>query len=80
MLNRDIQNTKCRFFKEMTNRTPIEYLVFYRIERACEELSYGEKSITEVALDCGFNDLSYFIKTFKKLKGVSPKQYQKTLK
>lgn len=67
----------CRFFKEMVNRTPIDYLNYYRTERACEMLISGESNITEIALDCGFNDLSYFIKTFKKYKGLSPKQYQK---
>lgn len=70
----------CRFFKEMVNRTPIDYLNFYRIERACQSLTSSEKSITEIALDCGFGDLSYFIKTFKKHKGLSPKQYQKSIK
>ena len=70
----------CRYFKEMVNRTPIDYLNFYRIERACQSLTDSEKNITEIALDCGFNDLSYFIKTFKKHKGVSPKQYQKSFK
>lgn len=70
----------CRFFKDMVNRTPIDYLNFYRIERACQSLTSSEKSITEIALDCGFGDLSYFIKTFKKHKGLSPKQYQKSIK
>lgn len=70
----------CRFFKEMVNRTPIDYLNFYRIERACQVIAQGDKSITEIALDCGFGDLSYFIKTFKKHKGISPKQYQKSIK
>lgn len=70
----------CRFFKEMVNRTPIDYLNFYRIERACQSLTDSEKSVTEIALDCGFNDLSYFIKTFKKHKGISPKQYKKSVK
>lgn len=67
----------CRFFKEMVNRTPIDYLNYYRIERACDRLTSSEQPITEIALDCGFNDLSYFIKTFKRYKDLSPKQYQK---
>lgn len=67
----------CRFFKEMVNRTPIDYLNYYRIERACDRLTSSEQPITEIALDCGFNDLSYFIKTFKRYKELSPKQYQK---
>lgn len=70
----------CRFFKDMVNRSPIDYLNHYRIERACGMLISGEQSVTEIALDCGFNDLSYFIKTFKRYKGVSPKQYQKSYK
>ncbi|WP_096515758.1 AraC family transcriptional regulator [Clostridium perfringens] len=70
----------CRFFHEMINKTPIEYLNYYRIEIACEKLLATELSITEIALNCGFNDVSYFIKTFKKHKGVTPKQYLKPLK
>lgn len=70
----------CRFFHEMINKTPIEYLNYYRIEISCEKLLATELSITEIALNCGFNDVSYFIKTFKKHKGVTPKQYLKSLK
>ena len=33
-------------------------------------------SVTQIALDCGFNDLSYFIRSFKKLKGITPKKYR----
>lgn len=67
----------CRFFQEMTHRTPIEYLNNYRIERACYLLFTTNQTITEVAYNTGFNDLSYFIKTFKKYKGTTPKQYLK---
>lgn len=67
----------CRFFQEMTHRTPVDYLNYYRIERACYQLLTTQHSITEVAYGSGFNDLSYFIKTFKKYKGVTPKQYLK---
>ncbi|MBS6043924.1 MAG: helix-turn-helix domain-containing protein [Clostridium baratii] len=69
----------CRFFHEMSNKTPIEYLNYYRIEIACEQLLATELSITEIALNCGFNDVSYFIKTFKKYKGLTPKKYLKSL-
>ena len=65
----------CRFFQEMTHRTPIDYLNYYRIERACYQLLTTDQSITEVAYNSGFNDLSYFIKTFKKYKGTTPKKY-----
>ena len=65
----------CRFFRQMTRRTPIDYLNYYRVECASQELSTTEKSVTEVALDCGFNDVSYFIKIFRRHKGVSPGKY-----
>lgn len=68
----------CRFFHQMTNKTPIEYLNYYRIDVACELMLTKDICITDVALDCGFNDVSYFIKTFKKYKGITPKQYIKT--
>lgn len=67
----------CRFFQEMTHRTPIDYLNYYRIERACYQLLTTDQSITDVAYSSGFNDLSYFIKTFKKYKGTTPKKYLK---
>ncbi len=65
----------CRFFQEMTNRSPIDYLNYYRIEIASFQLITSNTSITEIAFNCGFNDLSYFIKTFKKYKGITPKKF-----
>ena len=65
----------CRYFREMTHRTPIDYLNYYRVEQACFKLATTNDSIAEVGLSCGFNDQSYFIKTFKKYKGITPKKY-----
>ncbi len=68
----------CRFFQNMTNKSPISYLNYYRIECACTKLiNDNEASITDIAYDCGFNDLSYFIKTFRKYKGTTPNKYLK---
>ena len=67
----------CRYFRGVTERTPIDYLNYYRIESACEMLSTKDISIKEAAISCGFNDESYFIKTFHKYKGVTPKQFTK---
>lgn len=67
----------CRFFREMTQRSPIDYLNYYRIECSCTQLIATHATITEVALNCGFNDISYFTKTFKKYRGITPKQYLK---
>ena len=67
----------CHFFWEMTGRTPIDYVNYYRIERACYLLAGTDCSITSAALSCGFRDPSYFIKIFRKYKGQSPLQYLK---
>ncbi len=68
----------CRYFRSITERTPIDYLNYYRIECACEMLSTKDISVKEVAISCGFNDESYFIKTFNKYKGITPKQFMKS--
>ena len=66
----------CSFFKEMTRKTPIEYLILYRIECAAKKIHRSDESITDIAYSCGFNDLSYFIKTFKNIKGVTPAKFR----
>lgn len=67
----------CSFFFGITGKTPIEYVNFYRIERACEQLIFTDYQITEIAYNCGFNDVSYFTKTFKKITGNTPYSYRK---
>ncbi len=67
----------CRVFREMTHMTPVEYLNCYRIECACEQIASTNESLTDIALASGFCDLSYFIKVFKRFKGVTPSAYGK---
>ncbi|WMJ88055.1 AraC family transcriptional regulator [Anaerocolumna sp. MB42-C2] len=67
----------CRFFQEMTHKSPIDYLNYYRVERACYQLLNTDTSITDISYGVGFNDLSYFIKSFKKYKGITPAKYRK---
>ncbi len=69
-------NYLCKIFKEYTGKTPTEYINTARIENACREIRQGTKSITQIALDNGFNDISYFCKVFKKYKGISAKKYK----
>lgn len=66
----------CRFFKEIAGVTPVQYLIAYRLERACELLKDSTKTVMEVALDCGFENISYFIRQFKAAKGCTPKEYR----
>ena len=66
----------CRFFREIAGISPMQYLITYRIERACFLLLHTTQSVTEIALDCGFENISYFIRKFREIKGESPKEYR----
>ncbi len=68
----------CTFFKQMTDKTPFAYVSSYRIERACRKLLGSDLSVTDIAFSCGFNDLSYFIKTFKAEKGMTPRAFRRS--
>lgn len=69
------RNYFCRAFKEYTKKTPVEYLNYYRIESACEKIVGTDERLIDIAMSCGFNDYSYFIKVFKSQKGVTPRDY-----
>ncbi|MBR2441650.1 MAG: AraC family transcriptional regulator [Clostridia bacterium] len=62
----------CRIFKQAMGKTAVQYLVQYRIDLAEMLLKTTDKSIMEIAWQCGFFDESYFYRCYKKLKGVSP--------
>ena len=66
-------------FKKITGMTVWEYILNARIELATNYLmeSNGEYNITELAFLCGFNDSAHFNKTFKKLKGKTPRDFKK---
>lgn len=70
-------NYFCRIFRNVTGRPPIDYLNYYRIERAAELIYATNESLTTIAMQCGFNDLGYFSRSFKKYKGMSPREYRK---
>lgn len=63
-------------FRNYFGKTPIEFLNTYRLERACLLLINTSSSITDIACNCGFYDASYFVKVFKKYKGMTPKKYR----
>lgn len=69
-------NYFCVYFKRLTGSTPMEYLTLFRIEHAAVLLLGADISVVQAALDSGYNDASYFIRMFKRHKGVTPKQYQ----
>lgn len=67
----------CRFFRSITHQSPIEYVNRYRIEKAAGMLHGTRLPITDICMECGFNDGSNFIKVFRKYKGMTPGQYRK---
>lgn len=69
----------CKYFKGVTRRTFMETVINYRIEYAINQLLRTDHSITEIAFESGFNDLSNFFKTFQRKKNMSPLQYRKSL-
>ena len=66
----------CRFFRSLTHQTPLDYVNYYRIQQAAQMLHTSDLSITDISLECGFNDSSYFVKVFRKYRGVTPNQYR----
>lgn len=69
-----------RRFQAAANMTPNQYLQHIRIDTAQDLLQYSNLNIVEIAERTGFNDLSYFAKTFKKLRSISPSDYRKTVR
>ena len=65
-----------RLFSRALGVTPHQYLVRARLRRAARLLSDGERTITDVALDVGFGDLSNFVRTFHRAAGVSPRRFR----
>lgn len=68
----------CRFFKKATGRTLTEYINIVRIEKAAEALSQTDSKIIDIAVDCGYNNMSHFIRNFSRIKGMSPLQFRKS--
>ena len=67
----------CRFFKSQIGMTAIEYLNYYRIGVACDMLKDGILPISEIATECGYNNISYFNRTFRRYMHCTPGEYQK---
>jgi len=63
-------------FKKLTGKSPINYLINIRIQKAKELLRDGHK-ISEVASTVGFSDVFYFSKCFKKCEGIAPSHFLK---
>ncbi|MDO5422843.1 MAG: AraC family transcriptional regulator [Eubacteriales bacterium] len=67
-----------RFFRQNFGKTFTEYLNDYRILQACELLSDTDETVLSIALSCGFENVSYFIRRFKGAIGCTPGEYRKS--
>jgi len=71
-------NAFCRYFKQRTNKTYINFLLDIRIGNACKLLSKKtDLSIAEISYTSGFNNLTNFNRKFKSIKGITPSEFRK---
>lgn len=67
----------CRIFKRFLQKTPIEYLIEYRISKSLELFRHSDMTVTEIAHNCGFSGASYFTETFLKIMKCTPSEFRK---
>jgi AraC-like DNA-binding protein len=66
-----------RVFKQATGRSFVEFVNRLRISKSCELLADGDKPVTEVCFESGFNNISNFNRRFQQLKGMTPSHYRR---
>jgi AraC family transcriptional regulator len=70
----------CELFTQSTGIPPYKYVLQQRVNRAQQLLRNSQKSLSEIALDCGFADQSHLSRHFTKLTRISPKKYRDRLR
>lgn len=69
------QQYLCRFFKEVSGMSVMDYLLHIRLEKAKEKIRTSTLTILDIALECGFSSDNYLIRKFKEKEGITPKKY-----
>lgn len=73
-----VSESEClRCFRRTIGTTPIQYVKKYRIQTAAGLLVSTQKKVADIALQCGFQDISYFTKSFREYKECVPTEYRK---
>ena len=67
----------CRLFKSVVGVRPMEYIRVLRLEKARRLLTNEKKGISKVALECGFSDVNYFTRCFRRHYGITAGEYRK---
>jgi AraC-like DNA-binding protein len=70
----------CRYFKMRTKRSFSQFLIELRLQHATHMLINSTLTIDQIAFESGFESASYFYRTFKKYKGITPSVYQKQVR
>lgn len=70
----------CKYYRRETGETVMDTLKSIRMRRAKRLLHYGFDSISEIGKQCGYDDLSYFIKNFREEVGTTPLKYRQSKK
>lgn len=65
-----------RCFRATINMTPIAYLKSYRLQQAALKLQLTTDKVSAIAESCGFQEMSYFAKSFKEVYGCTPSEYR----
>ena len=66
-----------RLFKQTIGQSPYQFLMAYRIEQAKKMLNNPNILMVDIAFSCGFSDQAHFTRVFKKIEGLTPKQYRR---
>lgn len=73
-----ISPSEClRCFHNTIGLTPMQYTKYYRIQRAAAALLATDKKIAEIGGECGFQEMSYFAKSFREVLKVTPSEYRR---
>ncbi|MDR1974469.1 MAG: AraC family transcriptional regulator [Bacteroidales bacterium] len=72
-------STLSHFFKKHTRRNLVDYITDIRIGHATKMLLDTTYSIGEISCACGFNNISYFNRIFKRARGITPSEYRESI-
>lgn len=68
----------CRVFKEFTGFTPFTYINRTRVLQSCRLLADTSLGIADIATRCGYNNISYYNRTFQKIMHITPSEYRRS--
>jgi AraC family transcriptional regulator len=69
-----------QMFRASTGSTPYQYLLNLRIKRAQSMMNHKSMQLLDIALECGFSSHAQFSRMFRKILGMTPSQYRRSLR